>query len=44
MPEDVAKQLLILAFLAEALDEIEDHHLAEDMRLRLKRWLNRHAD
>jgi len=44
VPEDVAKQLLILAFLAEALDEIEDHHLAEDMRLRLKRWLNRHAD
>jgi len=44
VPEDEAKQLLILAFLAEALDEIERQDLAEDMRLRLKRWLNRHAD
>jgi len=42
IPEDAAQALLVLAFLAEALDEIEDAALAEDMRTRLEGWLNRH--
>lgn len=37
-----AKNLLVLAFLAEALDEIEDADLAEDIRERLAGWLHRH--
>ena len=42
VPEDQAKLLLVLAFLAEALDEIEREDLADDMRDRLKGWLARH--
>ena len=42
IPEDQAKMLLVLAFLAETLDEIEREDLAEDMRERLKGWLARH--
>jgi Fe-S cluster assembly protein SufD len=42
IPEEAAQALLVLAFLAEALDEIEDAALAEDMRARLEGWLNRH--
>ena len=34
--------LLVLAFLAEALQEIEDETLAEDIRSRLEGWLQRH--
>ncbi|WP_045390901.1 SufD family Fe-S cluster assembly protein [Falsirhodobacter sp. alg1] len=37
-----AQSLLVLAFLAEALSEIEDEALAEDLRLRLEDWLDRH--
>jgi hypothetical protein len=34
----------VLAFLAEALDEIEDEDLAEDIRsVRLENWLRRHG-
>ena len=36
-----ATNLLTLAFLAEALDEIDDDTLAEDMRGRLESWLVR---
>ena len=39
-----AERLLVLAFLAEALDEIEDANLAEDVRDRLGAWLERHGD
>ncbi|MFN4158370.1 MAG: SufB/SufD family protein [Gemmobacter sp.] len=43
VPEAQAKALLVLAFLAEALAEIEDDAIAEDVRLRLENWLSRHA-
>ncbi len=43
VPEGEAKMLLVLAFLAETLDEIEREDIAQDMRLRLRRWLERHA-
>ncbi|MCC5992990.1 MAG: SufD family Fe-S cluster assembly protein [Rhodobacteraceae bacterium] len=41
--EDDAKLLLVLAFLAEALEEIGDPALAEDLRSRLEGWLKRHS-
>ncbi|QMU59142.1 MAG: Fe-S cluster assembly protein SufD [Boseongicola sp.] len=37
-----AQDLLTLAFLAEAIDEIEDQALADDILHRLERWLSRH--
>ena len=39
---DEAINLLTLSFLAEALEEIEDDALAEDLRDRLEGWLARH--
>lgn len=42
LPLAEAQDLLVLAFLAEAIDEIEDEAIAEDMRLRLEGWLTRH--
>ena len=42
VPEKEAIDLLTLAFLAEALAEIEDEALAEDLRERLESWLKRH--
>ncbi|SUZ32283.1 FeS cluster assembly protein SufD [Roseibaca ekhonensis] len=42
IPENEAKMLLVLAFLAEALDEIADLDLAGDLRDRLEAWLQRH--
>ena len=38
-----ARKLLTLSFLAEALEEIEDEGLAEDLRDRLEGWLSRHS-
>ena len=43
VPEAAAKLLLVLSFLAEALDEIADPALAEDLRDRLDGWLQRHS-
>ncbi len=43
VPADAAKSLLVLAFLAEAIDEIEDAEIAEDIRRRLEGWLARHG-
>ncbi len=40
--EDEAQGLLVLAFLAEALDEIDSEELADEMRNRLEGWVNRH--
>jgi Fe-S cluster assembly protein SufD len=40
--ERAAQSLLVLAFLAEAIAEIEDEALAEDIRQRLENWLTRH--
>jgi Fe-S cluster assembly protein SufD len=42
VPMRAAQSLLVLAFLAEALGEIEDEAIAEDIRLRLEGWLERH--
>lgn len=41
VPEGEATDLLVLAFLAEALAEIEDQALAEEMQDRLEAWLAR---
>ncbi|MGE4326999.1 MAG: SufD family Fe-S cluster assembly protein, partial [Pseudodonghicola sp.] len=43
VPEREAVSLLTLAFLAEALDEIEDPRLSEDLLQRLRGWLMRHG-
>ena len=42
VPKADAQDLLVLAFLAEALEEIEDESLAEDLRAQLEGWLARH--
>jgi Fe-S cluster assembly protein SufD len=41
VPAGEAKDLLVLAFLAEALEEIADERLAEELRQRLEGWLAR---
>jgi Fe-S cluster assembly protein SufD len=43
VPEREAVSLLTLAFLAEALDEIEDSRLSDDLLERLRGWLMRHG-
>ncbi len=43
VPHKAATDLLTLAFLAEALDEIEDPSLAADLRALLENWLARRA-
>lgn len=42
VPKRMAQSLLVLAFLAEAIGEIEDETIAEDIRTRLEGWLQRH--
>ncbi|MFV0492709.1 MAG: Fe-S cluster assembly protein SufD [Pseudorhodobacter sp.] len=42
VPEREAQSLLVLAFLSEALDEIENDDIAESLRVRLENWLARH--
>ena len=42
VPLRQAQSLLVLAFLAEAISEIEDEAIAEDIRARLEGWLARH--
>jgi Fe-S cluster assembly protein SufD len=42
VPLSEAQDLLVLAFLAEAIDEIEDEAIAEDLLDRLRGWLLRH--
>ena len=37
-----AQDLLVLAFLAEAIEEIDNDEIAEDILSRLQGWLNRH--
>ena len=44
VPKRAAQSLLILAFLAEAIAEVDDDAIAEDIRLRLEAWLGRHGD
>ena len=43
VPTAQATDLLVLAFLAEALEEIEDESIAEEMVERLSGWLERRA-
>jgi Fe-S cluster assembly protein SufD len=43
VPVNVARNLLTLSFMAEALDEIADADLAEHLRDRLEAWLERHG-
>ncbi len=43
VPLAQAQALLVLAFLGEALDEIADPALADEVRARLEGWLERHA-
>jgi Fe-S cluster assembly protein SufD len=43
VPRRRAQALLVLAFLAEAIQEIADEGIAEDIRARLERWLARHG-
>ena len=43
VPAKAATDLLTLAFLAEALEEIEDERLAEDLRDRLEAWMARRS-
>ncbi len=43
VPRARAQGLLVQAFLAEAIDEVEDPAIAEDIRGRLEGWLARHA-
>jgi Fe-S cluster assembly protein SufD len=43
VPLRTAQALLVLAFLAEAIDEIDDPAIADDMRHRLENWLHRHS-
>jgi Fe-S cluster assembly protein SufD len=42
VPMKQAQSLLVLAFLAEAIAEIDDPAIAEDIRQRLENWLARH--
>jgi Fe-S cluster assembly protein SufD len=42
VPKRVAQSLLVLAFLAESIAEIDDEGLAEEIRQRLENWLHRH--
>jgi Fe-S cluster assembly protein SufD len=42
VPMRQAQGLLVLAFLAEAIAEIADEAIAEDIRSRLEGWLARH--
>lgn len=43
VPEQEATDLLVLAFLAEALEEIEDDGLTDVIQERLEGWLARHS-
>jgi Fe-S cluster assembly protein SufD len=42
IPRAEAEDLLVLAFLAEAIAEIADEHLADEIHDRLSAWLARH--
>ncbi len=42
VPKRAAQSLLVLAFLAEAIAEVADEAIAEDIRSRLEGWLARH--
>ena len=41
VPEAAAQNMLVLAFLAEAIAEIEDAALADEIRARVDGWIER---
>ncbi len=41
IPRRTAEELLVLAFVDEAIAEIDDEGIADDMRARLAAWLER---
>jgi len=41
VPKSIATDLLVLSFMAEAIDEIEDERLRDDIQARLEGWLAR---
>ena len=41
IPEGPATDLMVLAFLAEAIEEIDDREIADDITRRLEAWLDR---
>ena len=41
VPRKKAQDMLVLAFLAEAIDEIDSNDLADDINDRLAAWMNR---
>jgi Fe-S cluster assembly protein SufD len=43
VPRATAQGLLVLAFLAEAIEEVADEAIADDIRGRLEAWLARHS-
>lgn len=43
VPRRTAQALLVLAFLAEAIEEIAESAIADDIRARLEGWLARHG-
>jgi len=42
IPREQAQDMLVLAFLAEALDEIENEEIREDIHGRMEAWIERH--
>ena len=44
VPSREAQNMLVLAFMDEAIQEIEDEGLADEIRDRLSAWLARHSD
>ena len=42
VPQSEAQDLLVLSFLAEAIEEVEDQTIAAEMLSRLEGWLERH--
>ena len=44
IPHAKAQDMLTLAFLSEAIEEIEDETLADATRARLERWMARRHD
>ena len=41
VPRKQAQDMLVLAFLAEAIEEIDNNDLAEDINARLAAWMDR---
>jgi Fe-S cluster assembly protein SufD len=42
IPAAQATDMLVLAFLAQALEEIENEAIRDDLQIRLEAWIERH--